>query len=548
VRHLLRLLVLVVLLSGLAGLASARAHAAPLPPCPDPKAVTFSGTHFDVTFDDASGATDAVSQQEASAVLAAAERAYATFTGLGFPAPATYGATGKTEIDISDLSAWHLSSLYCSGAFLFDKAPIGTSGLDAAVAADVFGEIAYAFGNPDSWIVQGFSEWGSWLSVGYPAESTTSLGPWELSLDCQLTNHVDPITCDAKDSYVNLGLTRWPFYEYLWEKFGKSFMVELIQDSGVMSGLTALQTALGNHGTSLAAEYNAFTTKLLVGGWTATQLNTTHPPITGSPILTGAKTGDTPTQSFGVSHLATKYVQIDRGDGDADHKCYTATLTVKVTLPSGLDTATSKPVFYWGAADNTPVSLSGSGSTLSASVPWDTCTWETHGYLSLPNASTTLNGAVFQVSTHVDVTSTETTAAPPTLPSNTYGNSTDSGSAQGAVPAISLLGPQTLKLKSTATTLTVVVQSTDQGLVAASLGSSDLGRLAIVPGTNKLTFKLASGILRKLRVSSATGDRTLTLTPLSSDGKVAGTAATLKVAVVQAPTQKLKVKKTKKRR
>jgi hypothetical protein len=110
------------------------------------------------------------------------------------------------------------------------------------------------------------------------------------------------------------------------------------------------------------------------------------------------------------------------------------------------------------------------------------------------------------------------------------------------VPAISLLGPQTLKLKSTATSVTVVVQSTDQGLVAASLGSSDLGRVAIVPGTNKLTFKLAAGILRQLRVSFATGDRTLTLTPLSADGKVAGTAATLKVSVVQA-TQKLKVKK-----
>jgi hypothetical protein len=531
VRHLCRLLVLVVVLSGLAGLASSRAHAAVT--CPDTKPVTIQGTNFFITYDDDPANNDAVSALEAGKVLAAAEHAYTTFVGMGFAALPV-----QTEIDIDNLTAQNVASVYCSGAFVFDSATIDNAGLDAAVAADVFGQFVLAQGSVAAWLSQGLAEWGSWKSVGYPAESTTSLGPWELSLDCDLTAG-DAITCSKADQMANLALSRWPFYEYLAEKYGVSFIIELIGDAAGNNALTALQTALAAHGTTLTAEYVAFTTKLLVGGWTATVLNTALPPMTGSPIVTGAKTGDTPTQHFGVDHLATKYVQIDRGDGDADHKCYVATLTIKVTVPSG---ASSAPVFYWAAADNTPVTLTGSGTTLSATVPWDTCTWDTHGYLSLPNASTTLNAAEFQVSTHLDVTTTETTASPPTLPSNTYGNSTDSGSAQGTVPAISLLGPQTLKLKSTATSVTVVVQSTDQGLVAASLGSSDLGRVAIVPGTNKLTFKLAAGILRQLRVSFATGDRTLTLTPLSADGKVAGTAATLKVSVVQA-TQKLKVKK-----
>ena len=52
------------------------------------------------------------------------------------------------------------------------------------------------------------------------------------------------------------------------------------------------------------------------GGWSATVLNAATIPVSGTPINTGATTGAIPTQSFGVNHLATKFVEIDRGDGD----------------------------------------------------------------------------------------------------------------------------------------------------------------------------------------------------------------------------------------
>ena len=81
--------------------------------------------------------------------------------------------------------------------------------------------------------------------------------------------------------------------------------------------------------------------------------------------------------------------------------------------------------------------------------------------------------------------------------------------------------------------MTVLVQSTDQGLLSGSLGGADLGKQTLVAGTNKLTFKIAA----------SAGDRTLTLTPLSPDGTHAGTATTLKLSAV--PVQKLTAKKTK---
>ena len=103
---------------------------------------------------------------------------------------------------------------------------------------------------------------------------------------------------------------------------------------------------------------------MMVGGWTAPSLNVATLPISGQPILTGASTGDVPAQLFNVDHLATRYVEIDRGDGAADHACFAATLTITVQIPPGV---TSKPSFFWNGGGS-PVDLSSTRSLSSPNV------------------------------------------------------------------------------------------------------------------------------------------------------------------------------------
>ena len=543
---MVRRLLLAVVLCALAGaFGAARAHAAVS--CPSPEPQTLSSPHFDLTYQDLHGSNDAVTQSQAQSVLAGAEQAWDKFVAMGFtPPPAGFL---PIEIDIVNLTSQNVSAVYCYGGFVFDSASIGTEGGNKVLYSSVFTQFAYARGAFDDWLIEGVSEWAAFKALGFPAFSTSDLGPWDISLDCAPTfdpQGVENPSC-SKTQYENDRESFWPFYEYLAEKFGSpAFMQELMDDdSTAPDGITAIQTAMTAHGSSLATEFSNFAGKLLSGGWTAAVLNTASPPASAT-IQTGAATGDTPEQSVRVGHLASRFLQIDRGDGSASHKCYTATLTVNVTLPSGVS---SHPVFYWAAANSTPVPLTVSGSTATATLPWDTCTWSSHGFLSLPNESTSVDDASFAVSTHLVVNSTETTATPPSAPANSYGNSTDPASGQTAFPLISVLGPQTIKLKSTATSLSVVVQSSDQGLLSGSLGGSDLGKQAIVAGTNSIHFKLSASILRKVRAASAAGDKILTLTPLSPDGTVAGAAVTLNVSVSQ-PTQKLrvKVKKTAKRK
>lgn len=507
-----RLLIAAVLVAGFAAVASPRVLAAGTPPpCPDPQPQSISSAHFTVTYQDDPTKSNAITQVDAQMLLGQAEHAYAVFGGLGFPTPATM-PSGKTEIDVVDLSSVQLGTLYCGGSFDFDSATIGQPSGEYDLDLAIFGAIAIGQGVTDGWLTQGLGSWAAYKALGYPADSTLDLGPWETSLDC--TSSVTTNGCAKSDSYANLGLSRWPFYEYLTERFTTSFVDELLADAAAAGGITGLENALKAHNTSLAAEYGAFTTKLLAGGWSVGGLNVQLPPVSAT-ISTGAATGDTAAQTFSVGHLATRYVEIDRGDGSNSHKCYAATLTITVGMPAGV---TSQPVFYWAAANNTPVPLTVSGSTATATVPWDTCTWSTHGYLSLPNATTDVEGASFQVSTHLAVTSTETTSAPPSTPANSYGNSTDAASAVGAL-AVSLRGPGTLKLSPTDTSLDLVVEANDQGKVSAKLGALSLGTRTVVPGMNAVHFSIPAG---------ATG--TLTVTPTSSDGTTVGRAVTMIVA------------------
>jgi hypothetical protein len=526
-----RLCIAVAVFAALAGYSSRGASAAQ-PPCPAGGANRLSSAHFTVNYDGDAKQADYITETQAGDILAAAERAYAALTAMGYPPPLVNGS-GKTGFSVIDLSSFGVSSIYCPGDVDFDSNDVGKEDTAYSIGFDVFTQIALqlAPGVPfaDYWLIQAAGSWASWKALGYPAASATGLGPFEMSLDCWDANVPSTQAC-SHVGYENLGGSRWAFYEYLSERFGQTFISDVLVDANAAgSAMTGLQTALAAHGTTVATEYAAFTTKLMAGGWTASALNVSTLPTSGSVIHTGAATGDTPPQTFGVDHLATRFIEIDRGDGDAGHACFAATLTIHVQIPNGV---TSQPTFYWNGVGSTPVPLAVNGNSATATVPWDTCLWQNKGLLSLPNTSLAANGTNFVVSTHIDVdTTTAATATPPPAPGSTYGQVIDTGSAT-AVPDVAVLGPQLFRLAATDTQLRVTVFSSGEGSLTAKLGTFDLGTAQLQAGNNDLRFTLPKAKLAQLRTSSATN--VLTLTPTSPDGNTTGITLTRSVAFTPA--------------
>src|SRR5438067_8910386 len=182
--RLRRVLLAVVVVASLAGLSATRAHAAPAPPpCPSPQANHLASAHFDLTFNGDPAASDYITATQAGDVLAAAEQAYAAFAAIGFPAPAVNGS-GKTGISVINLSTFKLSGLNCLGDIDFDSLNVGKSDMAFNLGFDVFAEIELALGGTDPWLAEGEAAWASWKALGFPSDSVTDIGPFEMSLDC----------------------------------------------------------------------------------------------------------------------------------------------------------------------------------------------------------------------------------------------------------------------------------------------------------------------------------------------------------------------------
>ena len=540
-----RFLLVLMALSAVAGFASSRALAAgTLPSCPPDRSQfprVISSTHFEVYYTDDPAGSGPISQVQAGTVLAAAERSYASDVAAGFPTPAVMLASGRTELYIMDLTSFSLAGLYCTGSVYEDTGTVTGNNMAFSVGQDVFTETAIATStNIPTWMLNGTSAWASWKALGYPADSISDIGPFDMSLDC--ASAYDKINC-AAHGYENLGASRWPFYEYLTEKYGPLFLIDVFSATGAASGngLVGIENALIAKGTTLSDEYGAYAAKLLTGGWTATTLSAAIIPVSGTAIQTGISSGAIPSQSFGINHLATKFVEIDRGNGAGDHPCYAATLTMNVAIPAGV---TSQPTFYWSGGGSAPVSLTVNGGTATTTVPWDTCAWSTKGYLALPNTSL-VDGKSFAVSGTLNVDFlTPATAALPPAPSSQFGQAIPASSFSTA-PTLSLFGPQLLHIDAQATQLRLIVDSTGEGSVTAQIGSVVLGTASVRPGGNDLRFALPASLLQTYRSLTADG-LTLTLTPLAPDGKTAGTALTRTIAVTGATRGKSTTKAPKK--
>jgi hypothetical protein len=506
-------------------------------------------THFLVHYQSDPSVPANATQTTAGQIAAIAERAYGAELADGYAAPVADGLLGGDDridiyiVDLTTAEALGISvpdtgSPQTSGYILLDGADPENAFTPHTISHELFHLIQFgiwATGNlTDSWMYESTAEWMGYRATGYDITDGLELGPDAMSLDCSDPNGFSQ--CDANDAYANGGYSRWGFFEYLSEKFGASFTKNIFTQAAssgtAMGGLTG---ALGAQGTTLADTYNSWSTANMSGGYTLPALKSYRPDPYGF-TNTGAKDGTFVSALVTVNHLATEYVTFVKGDDDDSDPCFAATLTVTVTIPAG---SLSKPAFFWDAAGSTPVPLTISGNTATTSLPWDTCTWESgQGYLSLPNASSTLDAADFRVTGSLKVdTSKPVTATPPPDPVVLPGViAAPSGSV---APTIDVFGPELLTLSADAQQVRLIVSASNAGSVQAQIGSLLLGTQKLRAGNNDIRFTIPKNTLTTLQHSAAAANL-LTLTPTAANGTVIGTVVTRKLSITPATTTSTK--------
>jgi hypothetical protein len=552
--------------------AGVLASAAPAVPLPRPTGDHWiTTTHFIVHYYTDPTSSDYSTETRAGDVAAYAERAYALETGWGYPAPLDDG-DGHIDIYLVDLSAMPGVIGYAEpdGPFPYASPDSGAIVLSTpnemdlfatgegltpeqeeqkTIAHELFHLFQYATWVPgaqsDGWLLEGTAQWAGFSAIGFPAGSVvTSVGPPDIALTCR-----DDIPgfqmCDP-DPYVEGGYSRWAFFQMLANKYGSSFIHDVLVNgaSGGQTAATALTNAIAAKGSSLSSVFNEYAMRLMDGDFGVPALAAVRPPVQEA-VLGGAATATLPTVKVPVNHLSARYVTFQRGDGDASHACYTATLSINVAMPSG---TSAQPYFYWDVTGGAPqaLSISSDGKTASLSnIPWDTCDWGAiRGWLSIPNAGTSVDAADFTVTSSITVdTKTPATAGMAPTPTSVWGTTIPVPTAD-VPPSIDVFGPELLQLSAKTPTIRLIVDSSGLGTVTATLGATVLGSYSLRAGNNDVRFAVPKSMLTSLR-RSASASNVLTLTPMSASGNVAGQAVTRQVVIAAAP-KAVKHKKKKK--
>jgi hypothetical protein len=530
---------------------------------------TAQSDHFTVHYaSDPAAYTATISQTLAGDLAALAEHAYGVELAQGYPAPASDGGLGgDSRIDIYvttvDPGLWGYASWNGLGVGYIKVSGANPSQVawQGGIAHELFHLIQAGIWSSypaDDWLLEGSAEW-----MAYKVDATQrdpDLGTWDTSLDC-----ADPppesVKCDLTDRYKQVGYSRWPFFEYLTERYGSDFVKTIFAQGALGAGspINAVSNALATKGGSFTDVFTDWTVANMMGSYSMSILQDLAPPLYAGPVAVGtltslnAKTrpgnpkvtsGPIPTVTVPVHHLSARYVALERGDPTApDTPCYSARLKLSIAVPN----VGGRPFFWWsqknkdGTNMEKAVPLDVNNGTATIDVPWDTCDWgPTTAYLVLPNPSTSLDARDFTISGTLTVdTGTQATATPPPDPVKQHGPTVDSAPAAGDVPQISVFGPQVLQIASDAKTLRLIVSSDGSGKLKAALGSLQLGTKPLRAGGNDLRFTLPKTVLRTTKSTrmpkAAAG--LLTLTPLSTGG-AAGKPITRRV-VLLAPTAKV---------
>ncbi|HLX19977.1 MAG TPA: hypothetical protein VKR23_07480 [Gaiellaceae bacterium] len=511
--------------------------------------------HFVVHYDTNAALASYSTQTDAGDIAGYAEAAYALYTSWGYAPPPDDG-DGHIDIYIQDLSGppaeqaifnWDPPSTSPDTGYVQLATPTQLKAFATAdgytlpqieqieTSAGVFAMFEFGTWVPlttsDQWLALGAAQWAGMAASGYP-NAATSIGTPAIALDCHdaIGGHSP---CDPTD-YLNGGDARWAFFQQLANQYGNSFIHSaLVNAQSGQTATTALSNALVAVGSSLAIQFNNYASNLLTGNIGVTGV-VADSPDADQNIATGTKSGtDAPISVTPTDHLAARYVTFERGDGDGSHACYAATLSISVAMPAG---TMSEPSFYWAGGSGPSQSLAVDGNTATITVPWDTCDWgTTRGWLSLPNSGTTVDGAVFVVSSSISVDTTTPAsagAAPAQIP---IWGTTIPVPTTDVAPTIDAFGPELLQLSAASPVIRLIVESSGPGTVNAALGAKVLGSRSLRAGNNDLRFVVPASLLKSLR-RTATAANLLTLTPKSPSGAVSGTAVTRKVAITAPQT------------
>jgi hypothetical protein len=513
---------------------------------------TLGTPHFLVHYESDPATAFKITQTQAGDVAALAERAYTAELADGYAAPLSDGVLGgdsRTDIYVGDLTSfpgvigltgWDTNTPQTS-AFIILSGAQPTLALDQhTIAHELFHVLQLSVWLPpqlsDYWLLEGSAEWMGYRSNAYRTDHPLAFGPSDMSLDCR-----DPLgflMCDLTDSYKNNGYSRWPFFEYVTELYGTSFVNDIFAQgaAGAPTAVSALSNALAAKGTTLADTYNAWTAVDLASLYLVPALQSRTPARYGGAIATGAKTGSLTTTKVPVNHLSTRILEFDRGDGDDSHACFAATLSLTVTIPAGTQ---SKPVFWWNGGGTAPIQLSTSGNTAVAAIPWDTCKWpSSSGYLALPNASQNVDAADFAVSGALNVDTSHPTSviAPPSqIPTLTP---VVPVSSLEVAPLVDIAGSELLRLGASERVIRLLVESSGDGKLHAMLGGVDLGSPTLRAGNNDIRLTLPTSALSALRRAAAATKSVLTLTAISPQGTQTGDSVTRRVVVAKPAKKK----------
>lgn len=543
-----RILIVAVLLFGFSA-APAHAHI----PLNAELAETLQTEHFQIHFTGSlalDGGVHATIRQYVGEFAATAEWAYDTYRSWGYPVHVNDG-DNLIDVYVHDFEHSH------AAADLVAFAEPLTGGATAAARIDVnvdfirdaqtsahqaFHALQMAMYAPaPDWLAQATAEWAAFRLRSYPVSTATPPPPVfhqpDDSLDC------DPATTTiwpgkwvqrpcGLTGYEAAGYTRWTFFQYLQERFGADIVKDVwtrvqAQASPGYDGDDATRDALAAKDKSLTDIFNDYTVAMLTGNFQTTLLKNIT-PVVYATVTTPESGGALPETRVAVNRLASRFVSL-KPPVQSDRECYEATLSLTVTLPANV---ISRPYVY-ATKTKAATGLSVSGTTATASIPWDTCSSDFPAYLSLPNSSQSLDGRTFVVNGSVAVDKSKVmTKTPPPAAAIVTGTVINAPTEDPA-PTIYLYAPEVLRVAADARVLRLVVFATGAGRVRATFNGSDLGSSTVRAGANDLRFKLPSRSARLVLARQSV----LELTALSPAGSP-GTTFVQKIAFQKAKPKK----------
>jgi hypothetical protein len=535
--------------------------ASAIDPFPNTGIATLHSAHFMIHYsrDDHSTLcpTAAITQEKAGDVLGWAERAYGFYTSWGYLPPA-FDSGGNSHYNISVDEFDTLGNSCVSYDPISPSVPIDDDGTykrwDALINPDtpttgfihlesrkglsfhvVAHEVFHLFEreptrmdpNAEQWLQEGTAEWAAFRAENFltPTDRDRGVNP-DRTADC--------VGSECGDTELDKnGYPGWLLFEYFAEQYGQDAVRQLWAKPG---------TGIGKFAAYLPATrpvdkfWNDFATARLSGNFTLAAIQDKLPTAQAS-FTTGDVTSSLPTVYLAVNHLAARYVTIHHADpANVRAPCYAATLTLTITIPTGVP---STPYFYANTYGASPRAFTVSGSKATLIVDdWNTCASSPDAWISLPNDSWNPGHDGTEFAIDADVTVDFDTPASPASPSNTKTVSAPVVEAPTTdpPPTLKLYAPEVLRLSARTRVLRFVVFASGSGQLQATLGSADLGTVGLRAGNNDVRFTLPKSLLTASR--QATSRTILALTSLSLAGD-SGDTITRRV-VIQAPKKKPK--------